>query len=54
LISDIYFILIFVHILFEKCFLLLLGRLVVEKLKAKVAAESIVALVRTPEKAADP
>jgi len=30
-----------------------LGRLVVEKLKAKVAAESIVALVRTPEKAAD-
>ena len=30
-----------------------LGRLVVDKLKAKVAAESIVALVRTPEKAAD-
>src|ERR1035437_7896322 len=30
-----------------------LGRIVVEKLKQKVAAESIVALVRTPEKAAD-
>lgn len=30
-----------------------LGRLVVEKLKQKVAAETIVALVRTPEKAAD-
>jgi NAD(P)H dehydrogenase (quinone) len=30
-----------------------LGRLVVEKLKVKVAAESIVALVRSPEKAAD-
>jgi len=30
-----------------------LGRLVVEKLKQKIAAESIVALVRTPEKAAD-
>jgi len=30
-----------------------LGRLVVEKLKQKVAAESIVALVRNPEKAAD-
>ena len=30
-----------------------LGRLVVEKLKQKVAAETIVALVRTPEKAAN-
>jgi len=30
-----------------------LGHLVVEKLKQKVAAESIVALVRSPEKAAD-
>jgi len=30
-----------------------LGRLVVEKLKQKVAAERIVALVRTPEKAAE-
>src|ERR1035437_6412351 len=30
-----------------------LGRLVVEKLKGKVSADSIVALVRTPEKAAD-
>jgi NAD(P)H dehydrogenase (quinone) len=30
-----------------------LGRLVVEKLKQKVAADSIVALVRNPEKAAD-
>ena len=30
-----------------------LGRFVVEKLKHKVAAETIVALVRTPEKAAD-
>jgi len=30
-----------------------LGRLVVENLKQKVAAETIVALVRTPEKAAD-
>ena len=30
-----------------------LGRIVVEKLKQKVAAESIVALVRTPEKASD-
>ena len=30
-----------------------LGRIVVEKLKQKVAAESIVALIRTPEKAAD-
>jgi NAD(P)H dehydrogenase (quinone) len=30
-----------------------LGRIVVEKLKQKIAAESIVALVRTPEKAAD-
>lgn len=29
------------------------GRLVVEKLKEKVSSESIVALVRTPEKAAD-
>ena len=30
-----------------------LGRLVVEKLKQKVAADSIVALVRNPAKAAD-
>lgn len=30
-----------------------LGRLVVEKLKQKVAADSVVALVRNPEKAAD-
>ncbi|MGO4408531.1 MULTISPECIES: SDR family oxidoreductase [unclassified Brevundimonas] len=30
-----------------------LGRLIVEKLKSKVPAESIVALVRSPEKAAD-
>ncbi|MDR3652475.1 MAG: SDR family oxidoreductase [Paludibacter sp.] len=30
-----------------------LGRLVVEKLKQKIAAETIVALVRNPEKAAD-
>jgi len=30
-----------------------LGRLVVEQLKAKVSADSIVALVRTPEKAAE-
>ena len=30
-----------------------LGRLVVEQLKAKVSTDSIVALVRTPEKAAD-
>lgn len=30
-----------------------LGRLVVEKLKQKIAAETIVALVRTPEKALD-
>ncbi|MDD4993527.1 MAG: SDR family oxidoreductase [Paludibacter sp.] len=30
-----------------------LGRLVVEKLKEKVSADSLVALVRTPEKAAD-
>jgi NAD(P)H dehydrogenase (quinone) len=30
-----------------------LGRLVIEKLKEKVAADSIVALVRTPSKAAD-
>ena len=30
-----------------------LGRLVVEKLKQKIAADSIVALVRNPEKAAD-
>ena len=30
-----------------------LGRIVVEKLKEKVGAESIVALVRTPQKAAD-
>ncbi|MBP6662563.1 MAG: NAD(P)H-binding protein, partial [Paludibacter sp.] len=30
-----------------------LGRLVVEKLKQKVAADSIVALVRNPSKAAD-
>jgi len=30
-----------------------LGRLVVEKLKQKIAAESMVALVRNPEKAAD-
>lgn len=30
-----------------------LGRLVVEQLKAKVSADSIVALVRTPEKASD-
>jgi len=30
-----------------------LGRLVVEKLKGKVSVDSIVALVRTPEKAAD-
>ena len=30
-----------------------LGRIVVEKLKEKVSAESIVALVRTPDKAAD-
>ena len=29
-----------------------LGRMVVEKLKEKIAAESIVALVRTPQKAA--
>ena len=28
-----------------------LGRIVVEKLKERVSAESIVALVRTPEKA---
>ncbi|WP_163321852.1 SDR family oxidoreductase [Draconibacterium mangrovi] len=31
-----------------------LGQLVVEQLKQKTAAENIVALVRTPEKAADP
>ena len=30
-----------------------LGRLVVESLKSKVSAETIVALVRNPEKAAD-
>ena len=29
-----------------------LGRIVIEKLKEKIAAENIVALVRTPEKAA--
>jgi len=31
-----------------------LGRLVIEKLKAKTSASNITALVRTPEKAADP